>query len=79
MLQHIFLSLLMYMFMLAVVWLSQWYPFYHGPAHGKGGAALCSLVALSPVLPWIALPVAFLLPTHRLRHENWPQYLLGAR
>ena len=45
----------------------------------KEEAALSSLVALSPVLPWIALPVAFLLPTHRLEHENRPQYLLGAR
>jgi hypothetical protein len=45
----------------------------------KEEVALCSLVALSPVLPWIALPVAFLLPTHRLGHENRPQYILGAR
>ncbi len=37
MLQHVFLSLLMYLFMLAVVWLSQWYRFHHGPAHGKSG------------------------------------------
>ena len=37
MLQHVFLSLLMYLFMLTVVWLSQWYRFHHDPAHGKGG------------------------------------------
>ena len=68
MLQHVFLLLLMYMFMLAVVWLSQWYRFHHDPAHGKGGGHSLLPRRLKPRTPWIALPVAFLLPTHRLGH-----------
>lgn len=51
MLQHIFLSLLMYMFMLAVVWLSQWYRFHHGPAHGKGGGRSLLPRRLKPRTP----------------------------
>jgi hypothetical protein len=33
----IFLSLLMPLFILAVIWLCHWERFHHGPAHGKGG------------------------------------------
>jgi hypothetical protein len=51
MLQHVFLSLLMYMFMLAVVWLSQWYRFQHGPAHGKGGGRSLLPRRLKPRTP----------------------------
>ncbi len=51
MLQHVFLSLLMYMFMLAVVWLSQWYRFHHGPAHGKGGGRSLLPRRLKPRTP----------------------------
>jgi transposase-like protein len=51
MLQHVFLSLLMYMFILAVVWLSQWDRFHHGPAHGKGGGRSLLPRRLKPRTP----------------------------
>ena len=36
-LRHVFLSLFMSLFMLAVIWLCQWQRIHPGPAHGKGG------------------------------------------
>ncbi len=45
----------------------------------KEEAALCSLVASSLALPWIALPVAFLLPAHRVGDLNLSQFDRGKR
>jgi hypothetical protein len=51
MLQHVFLSLLMSLFMLAVVWLCHWQRIHHGPAHGKGGGRSLLPRRLKPRTP----------------------------
>lgn len=51
MLLHVFLSLLMSLFLLAVVWLCHRYRLDHGPAHGKGGGRSLLPRRLKPRTP----------------------------
>src|SRR5712692_7728190 len=51
MLLHVFLSLLMSLFILAVVWLCHRYRLHHGPAHGKGGGRSLLPRRLKPRTP----------------------------
>ncbi len=51
MLLHVFLSLLMSLFILAVVWLSHRYRLHHGPAHGTGASRSLLPRRLKPRTP----------------------------
>jgi hypothetical protein len=67
MLHHVFLSLLVSLLLLAMVWFCQWYRFHQSSFQAKVARHALLPRALKPRSPWIVLHAATLLPARRPR------------